>query len=64
MPSVTLRVEEDGIYRFNERNNAREAVGNFTIKLVAAFDGDKNAEVGGPGFVASIKRFPDRVEKY
>ena len=34
------------------------------LKLVAVVDGDKNAEVGGLGIVASIKRFPDRVENY
>jgi len=63
MPNSTICVKEDGIYRCNECSNSSEAISNFTVKLTASVDCDKNAESGGPGFLAMIKRFPDEVER-
>ena len=49
IPNSTICVK-DGIYRCNERSNSSEAISNFTVKLTASVDCDKNAESGGPGF--------------
>ena len=63
MPHSTIKVKEDGIYRFNERSNSSEPMSNFTVRLTASVDCDKSAESGGPGFLTVIKRFPDEVER-
>lgn len=56
-----LTVRSDGIYRCNEKTDSEELVSNFTIRLNGLVEVAK--EAGGPGYLATIKRFPDEAEK-
>jgi len=57
-----LTVHSDGIYCCNEKTDSEELVSNFTISLNRLVEVAK--EAGGPGYLATIKCFPDEAEKY
>lgn len=57
MPATALSVEEDGIYRCNERSNTSEPVSNFSLRLTASVENTDS------GFLVLIKHIPDGVEK-
>ena len=57
-----LTVRSDGIYRCNEKTDSEELVSNFTSSLNGLVEVAK--EAGGPGYLATIKRFPDEAEQY
>ncbi len=67
MPGVTLHVGDDSIYRCSERNNSRESVLNFNVRITAAvesIDVDASAKKSaGSGFLSTLKRYPDGVER-
>jgi len=57
-----LSVHCDSIYRCNEKTDSEELVSNITISLNGLVEVAK--EAGGPGYLTTIKRFPDKVEKF
>ncbi len=68
MPGAVLVVDDDAIYRCSERNNSRESVSNFTVRITATVESvGVDASVkksAGTGFLVTIKRYPDEVERY
>ena len=57
-----LSVHSDGIYHCNEKTDLEELVSNFTISLNRLVEVAK--EAGGPGYLATIKHFPDKAESF
>ena len=60
MPCI-LSVRSDGIYRCNDKTDTEELVSNFTVTLNGLVEVSK--EAGDSGYLATIKRFPDGMEK-
>ena len=61
MPGITIRSEDNRIFRIKEDGGHKEAVSNFGIAVNASVD--VSPDVGGPGLLINIKRYPDNVEK-
>ena len=57
----TLSVRSDGIYRCKEKTDSEELVSNITVTLNGLVEVSK--EAGDPGYLATIKHFPDGLEK-
>ena len=60
MPSTSIEVESNRLYRVREDSNAKEPVSNFSIKVLGMVNVAPDA--GGPGLLLQL-RFPDDAEK-
>ena len=54
-------MKDNRIFHIKEDGSHKEPVSNFGIAVNASVDG--SPDVGGPGFLLSIKRYYDNVEK-
>jgi hypothetical protein len=61
MPSTYVRIEENRIFRYNEKSDTKEAVSNFSIFLLGTVH--VNSDGGGPGILMKIERYPDNMKE-
>ena len=61
MPATVIKSEGNRIYRTQVDGGHKEPVSNFGITVDASVD--VSPDVGGPGLLLSIKRYPDNAEK-
>ena len=62
---MPLELGADGIHRVcsSRGGTQTERVSNFTLKFTAMVNEGKSTMKGGPGFLVSVKRYPDGIEK-
>ena len=62
MPTTTIEVDSNRLYRVKEDSNHREPVSNFSLQVLGLVNVAPDA--GGSGLLLQLKRFPDNSEKY
>lgn len=61
MPSTSIIMEGNQVFRYNEKSDTRESVSNFSISLLGTVHISSTA--GGPGMLVEIERYPDSVKE-
>lgn len=61
MPSTSVIIEGNRLFRYNDKTDAKEPVSNpFSFAVgICAF----SSEAGGPGILMRIQRYPDNVNE-
>ena len=61
MPSTSIIMEGNQVFRYNEKSDTRESVSNFSISLLGTVHISSTA--GSPGMLMEIERYPDSVKE-
>ena len=62
MPSTSIEVGSNCLFRVKEDSHRQEPVSNFSMEILGSVHVSPDA--GGSGLLSKLKRFPDDVEKY
>ena len=62
MPSTSIEVGSNRLFRVKEDSHHQEPVSNFSMEILGSVHVSPDA--GGSGLLLKLKRFPDDVEKY
>lgn len=61
MPSTSVIIEGNRLFRYNDKTDAKEPVSNFSVSLLGSVH--VSSEAGGPGILMRIQRYPDNVKE-
>lgn len=62
MPSTSIEVGSNHLFRVKEDLHHQEPVSNFSMEILGSVHVSPDA--GGSGLLLKLKRFPDDVERY
>ena len=61
MPNTCVLIEENRMFRYNEKSDTKEPVSNFSINLLGTVH--VSSDGGGPGILMKVERYPDNMKE-